>query len=415
MFMKKYFKKSIILLLVLISIFSMFSISYANNEEPSDDIMAISTEDLIMPRTNDDTELLEDNAYIMGDEDTVIDYPIAGDLFIINAGKLTISSSIYGNVYAIADELVITETGYINSLYCISNKLEISGNVDTSVYAISKTFIQNSTSTIWRDLHLTAQDVKLSGYVERDSNIACENMEILSTTYLGRDLNYSSNQEAIVAENAYIGGNTNFTLEDSSDEVYVMPLSERIKSFVLSTVRYLVIVIVLLFLLKWISSKSADKCSDLTKNNLGNVIANGLLVLFVLPIAIFISLIIVIGLPLSLLLICIYLLAIVLSTKFAIIALSELLTKKLDKWNCKYILKQLLVITSLVLAYKLLKLLPIVDIIISLGMGVYGLGIIVSLIFPSKDKKVKTDETKTEIVENIKKDNIENNTNNDDK
>ena len=44
--------------------------------------------------------------------------------------------------YAIADELVITETGYINSLYCISNKLEISGNVDTSVYAISKTFIQ---------------------------------------------------------------------------------------------------------------------------------------------------------------------------------------------------------------------------------------------------------------------------------
>lgn len=413
--MKKCFKKSIVFLVVLFSIFSMINISYANNES-SDDIMAISTEDLIMPKTTtDDTELLEDNAYIIGDEDTVIDYPIAGDLFILNASTVTISSSVYGNVYAIADELIVSENGYINSLYCISDKLEISGNVDTSVYAISKTFIQNSSSTIWRDLHLTAQDIKLSGYIERDSNISCENMEILGTTYLGRDLNYSSNQEASVAENAYIGGNTNFTLENDPDEVYVMPLSERIEAFVLSTVRYLVIVLVLFFLLKWLAPKSIDKYSDLTKNNLGNVIANGLLVLFILPITIFISLIIVIGLPLSLLLLCIYLLAIVLSTKFALVALSEIITKKLDKWNCKYVLKQLLVITSLVLVYKLLKLVPIVSVIVSLAMGVYGLGIMVSLIFPSKEKKLKEENPKTEILENTSNNDVEDNVEKDQK
>lgn len=412
--MKKYFKKAFVLLIVLFSVFSMINISYANNEISNDDIMAISTEDLIVPKSIDDTTLMEDNVYLIGDEDTIVDYPVAGDIFIINSGTVTISSSVYGNVYAIADELIISETGYINSLYCISNKLEISGNIDTSVYAISQTFTQNTSSTIWRDLHLTAQDIKLGGYIERDSNISCENMEILSTAYLGRDLNYSSNQEASIAENSYIGGNTNFTLaEDDSDEVYIMPLSERIESFVLSTVRYLVIVLAIFFLLKWLAPKSVDKCSDLTKNNLGNVIANGLLVLFILPIAIIISLVIVIGLPLSLLLLCLYLLAIILSTKFAIVTLSELISKKLNKWNCKYIIKQLLVMTVLVIAYKLLKLVPILSIIVSLAMGVYGLGIMISLILPSKEKKAKTEEIKTEIVENNTKKDTKNNTDND--
>lgn len=349
---------------------------------------------------NENVSLVQDNQYIMNNEDTIIDYNVSGDVYIMCNGKVTISSTIYGNVFVLAKELIISETGYVNSLYSISESATIDGSVDTTIYSVCKEFNQSNTSTIWRDIFLTAETAKINGTIERNANISAGTVSLSDNTYIKGNFNYTSKERATISEGARIEGKNNFTMQEETDEnVYVYTAKDLILDFILSTIKYIVVVLAIFFLLKWLAPKSINNTGALLKNDVGLIASSSALVLFLTPIAAITLLFTKIATSLSFITMILYVLLLMLCTKFTIIGISQIIKEKLTNWKCNDILKQVLIICGLVLAYKLLKLIPLIGFILHFAMGFFGLGIMLALILPkkeSKNKSQKESETKTE-------------------
>ncbi len=349
---------------------------------------------------NENVSLVQDNQYIMNNEDTIIDYNVSGDVYIMCNGKVTISSTIYGNVFVLAKELIISETGYVNSLYSISESATIDGSVDTTIYSVCKEFNQSNTSTIWRDIFLTAETAKINGTIERNANISAGTVSLSDNTYIKGDFNYTSKERATISEGARIEGKNNFTMQEETDEnVYVYTAKDLILDFILSTIKYIVVVLAIFFLLKWLAPKSINNTGALLKNDVGLIASSSALVLFLTPIAAITLLFTKIATSLSFITMILYVLLLMLCTKFTIIGISQIIKEKLTNWKCNDTLKQVLIICGLVLAYKLLKLIPLIGFILHFAMGFFGLGIMLALILPkkeSKNKSQKESETKTE-------------------
>lgn len=349
---------------------------------------------------NENVSLVQDNQYIMNNEDTIIDYNVSGDVYIMCNGKVTISSTIYGNVFVLAKELIISETGYVNSLYSISESATIDGSVDTTIYSVCKEFNQSNTSTIWRDIFLTAETAKINGTIERNANISAGTVSLSDNTYIKGDFNYTSKERATISEGARIEGKNNFTMQEETDEnVYVYTAKDLILDFILSTIKYIVVVLAIFFLLKWLAPKSINNTGALLKNDVGLIASSSALVLLLTPIAAITLLFTKIATSLSFITMILYVLLLMLCTKFTIIGISQIIKEKLTNWKCNDILKQVLIICGLVLAYKLLKLIPLIGFILHFAMGFFGLGIMLALILPkkeSKNKSQKESETKTE-------------------
>lgn len=349
---------------------------------------------------NENVSLVQDNQYIMNNEDTIIDYNVSGDVYIMCNGKVTISSTIYGNVFVLAKELIISETGYVNSLYSISESATIDGSVDTTIYSVCKEFNQSNTSTIWRDIFLTAETAKINGTIERNANISAGTVSLSDNTYIKGDFNYTSKERATISEGARIEGKNNFTMQEETDEnVYVYTAKDLILDFILSTIKYIVVVLAIFFLLKWLAPKSINNTGALLKNDVGLIASSSALVLFLTPIAAITLLFTKIATSLSFITMILYVLLLMLCTKFTIIGISQIIKEKLTNWKCNDILKQVLIICGLVLAYKLLKLIPLIGFILHFAIGFFGLGIMLALILPkkeSKNKSQKESETKTE-------------------
>lgn len=411
--MKNTLKKISIILILLQLIFTFFSFSHATDSssevvttsipEESNSIMDITTlfENNTSSNTTDKSDsLILDNQYIMNNEDTVVDYNVSGDVYIMCNGKVTISSTIYGNVFVLARELVISETGYVSSLYSISESATINGSVDTTIYSVCKEFNQSNSSTIWRDIFLTAETVKIDGTIERNANISGGNVNLLDNAHISGDFNYSSKQIATISEGARIDGNNKFTIQEETDKnVYVYTAKDLILDFILSTIKYIVVVLAIFFLLKWLSPKSIDTTGALLKNDVGLIASSSALVLFLTPIAAIILLFTRIATSLSFIAMILYVLLLMICTKFTIIGISQIIKEKLNNWKCNDTLKQVLIICGLVLAYKLLKLIPGIGFILHFAMGFFGLGIMLALILPkkeNKDKNEKDSELKTD-------------------
>lgn len=349
---------------------------------------------------NENVSLVQDNQYIMNNEDTIIDYNVSGDVYIMCNGKVTISSTIYGNVFVLAKELIISETGYVNSLYSISESATIDGSVDTTIYSVCKEFNQSNTSTIWRDIFLTAETAKINGTIERNANISAGTVSLSDNTYIKGNFNYTSKERATISEGARIEGKNNFTMQEETDEnVYVYTAKDLILDFILSTIKYIVVVLAIFFLLKWLAPKSINNTGALLKNDVGLIASSSALVLFLTPIAAITLLFTKIATSLSFITMILYVLLLMLCTKFTIIGISQIIKEKLTNWKCNDILKQVLIICGLVLAYKLLKLIPLIGFILHFAIGFFGLGIMLALILPkkeSKNKSQKESKTKTE-------------------
>ena len=392
----KFFKKICIILIILFLVIGFASVSKADDAIPNVEPELQTNENLISPLGNLlNKDTVKENVYLFSQEDIVIDYNIDGDAYIMCAGNVTLSSVVYGNVFVMAKSVTVSNTGYLSELYSLSQSLKVEGYIDSNIYSVCQTFAQTNSSIILRDLFLTAENVELNGSIQRDVNISCENLKLLENAFIHGNLNYSAPEEADISEGAKIDGKTYFDLEveDTSVEVSYS-IADRISDFIKSTLKYIALVLALYFLFKWLCPSAIPKTKELIKNKLGQVSVNSIVVLFVAPIASLILLFTGIFTPIAFIILTLYVLALILSTKFTVIALSQILTCKFDKWNVNQTLKEVLIICAIVLVYKLLKLIPVLGVLLTVAMGFIGLGIMVSLILPKKLAKAENKENK---------------------
>ena len=394
----KNLKRLFTLFLVFTISLSIFNFSRAENstqtetEIPSLDIMNstpinnlisgnIAEED-ISKIVEDDIEK-DGNYFSATDEPITLNSNIDGDVFIVCGSKATINSNISGNVFICAREVEITEEARISSsLFCVAQDLKIHGNINLNAFCVAQNFILSNNSLINMNLFLTGENINLSGLINRSANISGQNIEIAESCRIARNLNYSSQNEINIPEEI-VQGNIRFSSE--AVDVTVVTQKDKITNFIKSTVSYLVFVIVILLILNWLKAKLPSDINEFS-SNVGKYILFGLLGLFVVPILSIVLIFIPFMVRLSLLLMTLYIALLIIASAIAVVTLSNIFANKFkDTIKTNNILRTIICIFIVVLAYKLLKLVPVIGFVVNLIAIIIGIGITIKSILPRKE------------------------------
>lgn len=387
--MKK-FKTILIISIIFVLGFSLCCISNAENSmEIDDDIIeqkdSVLTDINASPDSLFDTILSSKANYFNASNDPInITKDIEGDAFILCRQKVTIDSFISGNVFVCSTDVEITENAEISgSLFCVTQSLNIFGEIVGNVYCVAQSFNMDTNSSIGLCLYLTAEDITLGGEIEGDANISSNKITILDNLHINGDLNYSAPEEIQIPQSAIVLGNIRYSLNNPEDDV---SKSNVILDFICSTLSYVILALVL-FLILYKANVKFIKNDIKLKDNLGKFILCGILTLLLTPLFCIVTLFTSFTLPISLIVAFIYIVLILVATPISIIVLSKLLSEKYKETFIKNnnILRHSIFIVILCIVYKLLELIPIVGAIITIALGLIGVGIITKNTF-SKNK-----------------------------
>ena len=203
--LKKKFKILAILLVVILTMFSCYSV-FADNEGTS----GTQTEDSIVVSDN----LKKEDQYLNG-KDIVVDSMIDGNVFAIG-DKVTISTEIGGDAFILAKEVVIEENGYVNgNLFVVSDNLTLRG-LAHDVYSASKT--TTISGFIYRDLKVTGDNLNIYGTVGRNASCMTSNIkfkdessEVSNEGLISGDLKYSGPNETVASDSGNVTGTVNYS------------------------------------------------------------------------------------------------------------------------------------------------------------------------------------------------------------
>ncbi len=382
--MKNIFKK-LLFIFILLTI-SIASISFANNETTNYDneVVPISMDG---GTPVDNTSSLDiappnhENYFYAGTDDVYLSIPVEGDVFIISGGTVNIDTTVTGNAFICAPSIIISENATINaSMFTVTNSLNIVGSIGVNVYNVSDDFTLDG--TIKNDLFSTSNKTNLNGSIYNCANISAENIIISEDANIEENLNYSS-KETINIPNNVVKGNINYSLIDTKQDN-----SFDLNDFIFSVISFIVFVIVIFIISKWLNCKFVNKYPDFVKN-LPKSLLYGLLGLIVTPIVCIFLLILGITINLSLVLMAIYFILLFIASSIVIIILAKLMSNKLhtkfEKANDT--LLSILSIAVLSLVYKILQLIPTFGIIVTFAFVIVGIGILIKSIIPTKEQK----------------------------
>ena len=392
----KNLKRFFTLFLIFTIIFSIYNISRAENiTEENIDLLGIdaSINDLISGRITEDdiSKIVEDdiskdgNYFETTKEPITLTSDIDGDVFIVCGDKATISSNINGNVFICAREVEITENAKISSsLFCAAQNVKIDGNINLNAFCAAQDFVLSDKSLINMNLFLTGENINLSGTINRSANISGQNIEVSNSCYVARNLNYSAPNEINIPEGV-VNGNTRFSSQ--AVNVNVITQKDKIVSFIKSTISYLVFAIIIFLIFNWLKAKLPNEVNDL-KSNIVKYLLFGLFGLFVIPILSVILLFIPFMARVALTLMALYMAILIIASAITVVTLSKVFANKIkDTIKTNDILRTIICICIITIAYRLLKLVPVVGFITNFTAIVTGIGISIKSILPN-DKDI---------------------------
>ena len=394
----KNLKRFFTLFLIFTIIFSIYNFSRAENiTEENIDLLGIdaSINDLISGRIAEDDiiKMVEDdiekdgNYFDATKEPITLTSDIDGDVFIVCGDKATISSNINGNVFICAREVEITENAKISSsLFCAAQSIKIDGTVNLNAFCATQDFVLSDASRINLNLFLTGENINLSGTINRSANISGQNIEVSNSCYVARNLNYSAPNEINIPEGV-VNGNTRFSSQ--AVNVNVITQKDKIVSFIKSTISYLVFAIIIFLIFNWLKAKLPNEVNDL-KSNIVKYLLFGLFGLFVIPILSVILLFIPFMARVALTLMALYMAILIIASAITVVTLSKVFANKIkDTIKTNDILRTIICICIITIAYRLLKLVPVVGFITNFTAIVTGIGISIKSILPNDKDKIE--------------------------
>lgn len=328
------------------------------------------------------------DVYLTGD-DVTIDYIIDGNLFVF-ANTVNIYSQIGGDAFIYANNINIQPGSYIfGNLFAVSPNITVGGSI-YDLYAYSNN-IQIS-GYIARDVRAISKDFTLSGMIGRNVFLRTNNIQvntseedtIATKASISGDLNYSATQEISIPDGV-VAGNVNFTKVENS--------SISIQSYILSLGKFLVTVVIVWLLCLWLAPKFLDRTNRILTKKLPSTIGLGILTPILLIIAFVILILLGITSTIAGLSLLMLLLACIISSSIFVIAINNLICKKLkvEKTVGKL---GILILTAIVL--WLVCLIPFVGRIISIVVAILGIGILINGVLPfTRNKEISSDTKKT--------------------
>ncbi len=183
-------------------------------------------------------EIINGNAYLLGSNVTIENETINGDLFICaNNAKLGENVILNGNVFI-----------------CASN-LEISATINREIFCVAKDVKFEENAHVLYDANISAEHIVLKGTFERNFNSSVGNMEINETAMIYGDLNYTSDTEATINENAQIN-NINFDKHVEEKETAI----DVVTRYVLDFAKYFVITMVVMIIFIKLLPRFVENC-----------------------------------------------------------------------------------------------------------------------------------------------------------
>ena len=291
----------------------------------------------------------------------------------------------------------ININGEVEYLVLAGNNIEINSNILNDVIIAGNTIEIDSNTVINRDLIIAGNEINISGTINRDVTIIGSEVEIENSNILG--------DVTITAENISIGDNTSIskTLTYNKDAKIEIENKELIGSIeqtksiniekrtiitvltehLLSFLRSLVVLFALVLIVPKLFKKIAKQQKEISTKNILLTLGKGLLAFIAIPIIILILLISNLGIPLGLISSLIYGIIIYISTILSgyyigLLVWNKLINKKQNSF--------LVGVIGILIIY-LLKLIPYISIITSIGVILLGFGIIVKLFDYKKNQQ----------------------------
>jgi len=276
-----------------------------------------------------------------------IDGTVSGDLIVI-AQTLSVSGRVDGDIIAIAQTITVTgEVG--GNIRIIGNSVLLDGSVVRNVNVIGNNFtLGNQAHVGWDVLMITAKteirgnidgnlsgrtpDAVINGKIGKNINLnlSADNLSpslILSPeSVVNGDLIYTSKNTAQIYEQATVSGEIKQNFPDSEQKNgWLAWLWARIFS-IFSAV---IVGLVLVFLLKNITTKISEKIKDQPFK----LLWPGLIVMLIIPPIALILTFTLIGLPLAIILMALWFIAMYIAKLLVATLLGELIIKKITKKN----------------------------------------------------------------------------------
>lgn len=346
-----------------------------------DGIMPISETDGTMPisDTGMPGEFYEGDLYLIsGDLDYVVDKAINGNVFVIGK-SVKITGQVYGSVFAFADTVTIEENGYIAShLFAFANSLDIRGTV-FDVYSSSKNLAIGHDALIYRDIKAGADKVHLAGSIERDANIAANNIDISDDIKIGRNFRYELENEIEGLDKLQIG-NVIYKKDTSNHD------KSPVSTYIVSALGTIVFDVVIYLVLLFIAPKFVEKTKEYVSTKGLLAFAVGLAFTVAVPLIAFTFAITGIGSGLGMLLVFIYVAVLMLNACIVSITANEFIAEKLKFSEDK--LKKVLILIPVSLVIWVARKLPVVGGFVSAIVFLVGIGIVTFYQF-TKRKEVK--------------------------
>ena len=394
--------KLLVTFLIVISLFTTFS--YAEENVTTESSNATTTSETVTDDTTSSSQTSttkKEDLFLTGDSVT-IDYTVSGNVFIV-ANEVTINNNIDGNVFILANKIDIGSNAYIYSdLFACANEITIAGTI-YDVYALSSKLTLDANTYIVRDITAKTSSLSLSGYVRRNANLTFNTVQVNETyTLINGDLNYSSTSESI--PDSIVSGTINYKESVSSNSAEPNKL---IQNYLQEALQVLVVALIIILIVVLATPKFTNKMYSILSNKSAATLGCGALTLILVPVICFILFCTIVGIIPALALLFTYIFILSISPVILSIPLAKIICKKMNKEN-----KILTIIFSLILVIViwLLEQIPVLGILITLFVSLFGLGIITYSIFrpiPKKKYNVVAEASAViDIVEN-KQDNDE--------
>ncbi len=382
-----------IVLLITLLFFSLFApIVNAENET---EVEATTTDQVNPISETQETYTIKEGDEYLFEQSVTIDTPVDGNVFIF-ANNVTINSQIGGDAFICANTITVEENAYIlSNLFACANNINIKGAI-YNIYSIGDTLTIDG--FVYRDVRSICNSLNINGMVGRNVFVNCsdihfkentdstENSSVTSYGTIQGDLNYYSDEEITIPENA-VAGEVIF----SQLANYTFDITDYIYS--LGTILVSVIVIWLIGL--WFAPKllqTSNKTMSLKK--VLQIIGLGIIVPIVLALLTIIILLIPIASQFVLLLLCLLMILFFISTSVTLIDINDAICNKYNISKNVYKLGFLIIVTFI---YWLLTFVPYLGTILSLITVIWGIGSVSYKLFIKEndnDKPTTTDNTK---------------------
>lgn len=340
----------------------------------------VSTEDSTYIRKG---EVVDESAFIVG-SNVEVEGTIKGDLYCVGE-TVTISGEVEGDIICAGSKINITGTSG-GGMRLAGDSVVLRGVSGGSVSVMANTFETEETTRIGRDLNGGVNSARLAGTVGRDVLLGGSSLTVVGT--VGGDVE-GQYQSLRIAEGAKVGGNLSYIgTRDAEVAGTVQGETNRISpesqgsstSFaeVLILAIFLISSLLLVPLLAALAIPRQLKLMAETLDSRGlQVFTAGMLTLLVAPMALLALALTLVGIPLAATLFVVWLF--ILSLGSAVVSYyvgSKLFGKTVSSVIGRSLAGGLMIVA--------LYLIPFVNVLAMLGVGIVGSGMVLIHLYKSK-------------------------------